>query len=203
MSRRSRVTVLEANPFFAAKILFDFVAEIAWPAVVLIVVLLFRDQIERLWSKLATVDVAGVKLTFDQRLAQAESAIQEEKNANVGMHGDIGEAQIISPADRFQRLLDISPSAAIVDKWVEIDNALRLLAERRNLNTKYGQPMMLIKTLLDAGAISQRVAGILDELRILRNLAAHPGGSSRVITRDEARRFGEVSDEVLALLLRK
>lgn len=190
--------------FAVAKLLLDFVAAIAWPTVVLLVIYIFRSQVGLLWGRLASFDVGGVRITFAQELDRVEQAVRAEE----GLRGHAPAIQIeavtpITPVERFQRLLEISPAAAILDKWLEVDNAIRRLAEDRQLDVKVGQPMALIRALRQDGIVSDRVANILDELRALRNLAAHPSGRSREISGEEAQRFGQVSDEVLRLLWRK
>ena len=183
------------------KEVFDFLSSFVWPAVVLILAFSFRDQISPLWARLASLNVGGVKLTFDKELEKIEQEVVEEANER----GAPFLLQRPAADDRFLRLLDIAPSAAIVNKWVDVELALRALAVQRNVPLRENEaPMHVIKALRQYNVIGERPEKILHQLRNLRNLAAHPNHPSfREISKEEALRFGAMADDILDLLSRK
>ncbi len=98
--------------------------------------------------------------------------------------------------ERFDALAEISPSAAVLEAWINIERALRELAHRKLLKERRLQPVhQLMRELRSLQIISPRLASMLDDLRALRNEAIHQI-TERQISLTEARRYKEIVDQV-------
>lgn len=185
------------------KAIFSLAGSLAWPAVALVIIFLFKTQLAQLWERLLSLDVPGLKVTFAQKLQTVEEQVSEEAQAAGGDVAFRRGARVID--DKFAQLVSLAPAAAIITKWADVDSALRELARRRDVSVGPNlQPMYVINELFSAGVIGARPAKILHELRSLRNLAAHPAsGVADSITKDQAVRFGVMADEMLSLLPQK
>lgn len=183
------------------KIFLPFLSSLAWPAVVLVVLFSFRQQVVKLWGRLTSLDVPGLKVTFDSALDRVEQAVDIAGAAAPAPGAQVPAPPVpLSEPEKFQLLADLSPSAAITTKWIEVDSAVRSLALQRGVPLNPPQPLYLIRRLRQSDIIGAKTANILDELRILRNLAAHPETADRSLSRDDASRFGELADKVVQLL---
>lgn len=70
----------------------DLVRAIAWPAVVLISVLLLRQPLSKLLPALQSLKAFGAEVTFDAALRQVERAAEAEASTDVEAIGTLAEA---------------------------------------------------------------------------------------------------------------
>jgi uncharacterized protein YutE (UPF0331/DUF86 family) len=87
-------------------------------------------------------------------------------------------------------LADISPRAAILEAWIELEGAAAVALRRRGASVsrqELQQPSRLADALITSGLLKPSQASLLSELRRLRNAAAH--ASDPKITAETAREF--------------
>jgi hypothetical protein len=151
----------------------DFVASLvgslAWPLAAIIIALLFRMQIAGLLNKIRRLTWGDKALDFAGTLDKLETASR-----------DVGPAEADAtkpshlPDERFQNLLRISPSAAILDAWRPVEQTLRQVGARKDYDPRILQsPTQIMKKLTEEGAITTPVYEMLRDLQRLRNVAAH------------------------------
>lgn len=171
----------------------SLIDSVTWPAAIAVAVFFLRKPIIALIPNLRTLKYKGLEVNFGEKLERLEQELKDEPPL----------AQIEPPSDRqtfsderFESLLEISPNAAILEAWNDIEQALRELAEAKNIDEHRGQSILyLSRVLRSREIISSRLAGMLDELRLLRNAAAHPTGERQLLITD-VRRYKEVADQV-------
>ena len=101
------------------------------------------------------------------------------------------------PDDRFQALLSISPSAAILDAWKPVERRLVTLGkEHFGPDTKYHPSQKIAENLSARGVLMSSVVGMMDDLRRIRNEASH----SKEVSVTDAVRFKQLASQVMSLL---
>ena len=95
------------------------------------------------------------------------------------------------------RLVEISPRAAILEAWIELEQVLFQLAEGYQLKAK--NPLHVIKFLTEKGVISKDFSQTLHEVRRLRNDASHV--PDFVVEEKEAQNFINLSSAIRLLLV--
>ena len=99
-----------------------------------------------------------------------------------------------------QLAIDLSPNLAVLEGWIEIERTLRTFARERGISLRRGSSVLyLTKVMRKRGLIDFQTSALLDDLRVLRNIAVHPY-EERQITVEEAERFVELSSQVVVIL---
>lgn len=175
----------------------DFVASLveslAWPVAAFAIALVFRKQLLTLLENLEEFGWGEARAKFSKRIDKAE---QVAESLPTPLNAPALPA---SPTeeDRFEQLLAISPSAAVLDAWNPIEISLRKVAEKHGVpSSRYVNPAGWVKELNKAGFLPMSVVTLVNELRKVRNVAAH----SDEVTVSDALRFRELSGRVKGVL---
>ena len=181
--------------FIAA--IFQSVVSLAWPAAVVICVLLFRERLRTLLP-LLRLKHKDTEISFRLEQAEEESAKIDLQPASLDLEPTPEEKS------RFEKVAEHSPRAAILEKRAELEQALRSIAISFWAGTTTSQPsprsMSLINSiriLRKEGIIDERTSALLDDLRAIGNQAAHSDDGTE-FTKDEALRFGKLADSTIA-----
>lgn len=177
---------------FVASIIGSMVA-LAWPAAVFGSVFLFRQELRTALPKLR-LKHGETEISF--KLDQAEQEVQQLPLEVT--------AEDLAPTpeehQRFLRLAEISPRAAILDARTEIEQtAFNLLKQKGERNHSRGL-LSTIRELRRLGMIDETASALLDNLRVIGNTAAHEDAE---ITSAEALRYAELANTALAVLNKK
>ena len=173
----------------------SIVGSIAWPIAAVVIACIFRAQIAGLLAKIRKLSWGDKVVDFADTLDKIESVSQDVIPPDVGV-----DAPSPLPDMRFQQLLSISPSAAILDAWRPIELRLRDIASKyeafavsypRALTTGH-----VIEKLYKGNIISSGVYETLRDLQRLRNAAAHEAE----VTATDAIRFQAFADKVMRAL---
>jgi thymidylate kinase len=146
-----------------------FIAELtkaaAWPVAMIVLAVMFRAELRRLLSRIKKGKVGSAEFEFEsevEKLAEEIAAMAPES-----------EGITLAPATvQFART---SPRDALLDAWIEIETALRSLAERHELltiQTRHNSTA-LIRALAKAELLPRAYVPGFMALRRLRNTAAH------------------------------
>ena len=165
---------------------------LAWPIAALLLVLLLRRQVgpalARLLDRATRVKApGGIEFEFGRELGKAreKSEALEIETARLAAPQPNFIKPAISPAepdDRYIALAKLSPEAAILDAFKQVE---RVLVENQHmLDANYQGPTgggratldQLVQELNAFNAISSEVVEQFRRVRNLRNLAAHPTG---------------------------
>jgi hypothetical protein len=173
---------------------------LAWPATIIVVVILLRHQLRSLVGDLRRLKYKDFEADFGKSL---ELATVEADKAGLPplppKSEALGATLITGP--RFERLAQASPRAAILDTWLDLEAAVRELASKHNVPaSEQVSVRALAQQLHIQEVLSQSDLKLFDTLRHLRNAAAH---SLAEITVDQAREFRTLALRLIDELNRK
>ncbi|MGY4515067.1 hypothetical protein [Lysobacter sp. HA18] len=169
---------------------------LAWPIALIVVFLLVRRQLIARLPDLESLEWKDFRFRFGRRVhelaTQTRQALVDTEAA--------GAAPLDGESHRLQ-LAEISPRAAILEAWIELEGAAAVALKRRGAKVtrqELQQPSRLADALITSGLLGASQAGLLSELRRLRNAAAHAADPK--ITADTAREFVGVAGAFERLL---
>jgi len=146
------------------------VEALAWPTSILITIWLFRRQIVQVLPQLRKVKYKDFEAEFGE-------AVRKLKAKAIPMLQPVNAEEVLPESSaKLERLVEISPSAAVQEAWKEIESAAKALIDRLGYKLDYGipTPYRLIERILEkTEIIEQRKLKIFNELRRLRNKVAH------------------------------
>ena len=174
------------------QLIVGLIQALAWPLVTLAIVLLLRKPIIVLLQNIEKMRWQGVELEFGKRLVNAEKDAKELKLPSAEKAKLPSFKQDMSLYERMKAIAEISPEAAVINSWKEVEIAAMQVAKSRRYPT-YGSRTVqkVIEDLIDDGLLDKGALGLYDNLRVLRNSAAHRSDYS--ITVSEAIRYIELS----------
>lgn len=185
----------------------QFVGETAWPATVLIALLLFHKPIALIVANLRIVKNGEWEFHFGQakeKAAEVYSRLPPPKASKLKTR-DLGTTNLQNLYATFERGPSVTASGLedILSKWTEIEEATRELASEVDSTTDWkSQPSeSVVRFLEERHKIDQQTAVSLRGLAQLRNLSIHaPEGR---LTTDRIGEFNSLADAVLYLLSTK
>lgn len=188
-------------------------AAYAWPALVLIIVILFRAELRTALNRLKNAKLpGGSEIAFDRILEEAEAAVILESassslmEANAGSeNGPTATSRVLAAGsepptfDRLylQELGKTSPSAAVMLAFRYIETEL---VKAVSDNGSMSMPVIKAITMLEQrGRIGPSDTMLLSEVRQLRNAVAHNGVDG--LDYANVVRYLRLVEEVLARLM--
>lgn len=184
---------------FAAAVIESLVkllSSLAWPAAVIAIVWILRERFSQILPFLK-IKYSGAEVSFE--LDKAEKKAAELPVA------DAAKTPATPPIDDvFERMVKLSPRAAVLEKRTRLEIALRQALERLSKINKM-MPILvpaqnlasLAKAFADSGYIDRETLALLNDLRVLGNKAAH---MPEEWTGEEAHRYGALADQVIAVI---
>jgi hypothetical protein len=146
--------------------------EAVWPAAVVTLALLFREEIARILRSIKRFTWGDKSVDLSEDL----DAIEQR----VSRYGLASEGNDIGLNDKFVRLIEHAPSAAILESWKELESLLREIALHLSLNGKSGYgSRRLIEHLFKNELIDGSERFVLVGLAEIRNKAVHTDEVSR------------------------
>lgn len=160
-------------------------AALAWPIALVVVFLLLRRHLLARMPDLESLEWKDFRFRFGRRMHEVvaearQTLVQAEAATTPPIDGETHRLQ----------LADISPRAAILEAWIELEGAAAIALRRKGAalpRQELQQPSRLADALITTGLLAPTQAGVLSELRRLRNAAAHAADPK--ITVDTAREF--------------
>ncbi|MBC9031823.1 hypothetical protein IAG41_05420 [Sphingomonas sp. JC676] len=175
----------------------DFIASLvdslAWPLAAVIIALVFHKQIGSLVAKVKTLKWGEAAVDFTEKLDKVETEAEALAHATDGQDTP---AVAAAPSGRFHELLAISPNAAILDTWSEVENEIRKLGKHHGLVDSPARPSRIGDQLVQSGVLPVGIHKMLAEMRSMRNQAAHGAQT----TPEDALRFYQLSQRTLAFI---
>lgn len=168
------------------------IATIAWPAALIGSVWLFKSELIALLP-LLKVKHKDWEVSF--RLDQAEKeAASLDTTANV-------PESLPTPEEinKFERIAEISPRAAILEVRSDLEEAVRALAKSSDLLTPKVQSFLgLTRLLRNREVIDAQTSALLDDLRVVGNNAAHSPNAD--FSKDDALRYRTLANQVISIM---
>jgi hypothetical protein len=144
---------------------------LAWPLTILLALLLLRRPLAELLPLLQRLRYKDLELDFGKRVQELASEIKKELPG-----GKESESARKRHQDRLTSLAQASPRAAVLEAWLEVEEAALEAAKRHGLKLTERErrsPATLEQALVDSGILDDNKQGIFSRLRNLRNAAAH------------------------------
>ncbi|HZX81063.1 MAG TPA: hypothetical protein VFE72_08950 [Lysobacter sp.] len=158
---------------------------LAWPVALVAIFLVLRRHLVARLPELESLEWKDFHLRFGRRVHQLAAEAQAALDP-----AEIASAPSIDGEARRRRLAEISPRAAILEAWIELEGAAAVALRRRGAaipQRELQQPSRLADALISSGLLGAGQATLLSELRRLRNAAAHAADPR--IDVDTAREF--------------
>lgn len=150
----------------------QIIDSLVWPAVIVFVVVLFRDKVTDLLPRLKRLKHKETEIEF----AEGVTELVQEREAQ-GIK-DQEAAQSDEYQDQFgflSRLANISPRSAVLEAFRIVETAAAKKAARLypNLESRYARSPLHLQKMLKGDVLSKNEFYQFDQLRKLRNEAAH------------------------------
>jgi hypothetical protein len=94
--------------------------------------------------------------------------------------------------------IGVPPGLVVLYAWQEIETALLEAATRHGIDRQRGSIKQIARQLEAAGVLPHEVVSIIDDLRVMRNRAAHGHESDLAVTPELAEEFRRLAERVVA-----
>lgn len=171
---------------FAAAILQSIVS-LAWPAVALITVLVFRARLMSLLP-FARLKYKEVELRFQDATKEAA------KLPEPAMTPDIEPTP--EEISKFEKMAKLAPRGAMLEVRANLEEAVREYAQIQGLSniSPYTSYSLLVRQLRQNDLIDRNTSALLDDLRAIGNAAAHNQSDP---TEEDALRYQELAQRLI------
>jgi len=174
----------------------SLVQSLAWPTAVVLCVWIFK---ERLQSLLPLLRLRYKELDVSFRLEKAEQDAAALPPPPQEPPGRALPPPTVEEQQRHNELAELHPVGAIAETSLEVEGAMRHLAEAAKLDLPPHSSMLnYVRLLRHRKIIDSKTAALADDLRVIRNNAMHQVGSP--ITTDDAKRYRALAEEVIKRL---
>lgn len=173
-----------------------FLSSIAWPAIALIFLIMFKSELARVVQRIAHLKYKDLELDFEkvkQTAKELHLEISQEKSAIESPVFTSLEDQILDAVER-------APSAAILLAWSGLETAIAAAVSRLAISPdspSYRSPIHNIEMLASNGRLSKSYEKLLHEMRVLRNKVAHEQESILSISQDQAMNYAATAIELI------
>lgn len=167
---------------------------LAWPAVVVFLVLMLKKPITELIPLLRKLKYKELEMEFSETVAALKSESDTSKAA-VGTP-EISQTQ---PQNRLLQLVSFSTRAAIMEAWLEVEAAATAAASSfwsQPPSDTFKNSPRLGEYLLQCKVIDAKQLEIFNKLKQLRNKAAH--AEELNLSEHDARSYVELASELAA-----
>jgi len=175
----------------------ELVKALAWPVTALIIFLALRKPLVGIIPYLQRVKIKDVELDWSRQVRE----VAEELERALPVSAPLSEAGR-EFHQRLARLAPQSPRAVILEAWLQLEDAAIAAAKKAGLQLSSQElrtPQLLGKALEGAGILTGEKLDVYNELRNLRNAAAH--ASELVVEPDTALEYADAAIRLAEYLL--
>jgi hypothetical protein len=181
----------------------DFTASaihsLAWPLLILALVLIFHDQIIALAGKLASFEGFGLKVNFSEGVDQLAAQVEEPAPSPARAPKD-GPAMRFdqTPGGRDTKFSRSSRGGTndVLKAWLRIEQAIRDAATENDVRSLGSKPLEILADLEREDILGEDTVAQVEEARKLRNAVAH--GQATDFTSSAARRYVETASLIVS-----
>ena len=183
-----------------ANLFIRIIEAIIWPVTVLIIILIFRQQFKRALLTLSKLRIKDIEVEFDKNLKDAENKAEELQIVYPEEIRKIPEPlELTSLYERLLEITKISPRAAITEAWRTIELYTMQAANAQGITVGGAiAGKKTIRKLIDKGKLEEGVIHLYENLRSMRNKAAH--AQEFEIDSAEAARYVDIALSITNLL---
>jgi hypothetical protein len=175
----------------------SMVGSLAWPIVVLTLLILLRKNLGALAERIEEFSFGGAKAVFRKNLAEAR-----ERELSLRAHSDIKPSNILTKPD-LAEFMTSYPDLAVIDAFRDVEELLIATRDALDLPAQMNLPT-IVRKLMERQLINRETAQLFENLRRARNAAAHQRGSitpgEATDFKDSAAVLRQVFSDVLAKL---
>lgn len=176
----------------------------SWPVIIGLVVVLLRTPLGSALKRVTDFEGFGVKSRFGEGIQRAEDAVEQLSTPPASISPAEPAEEPIDLAEQLSTIAAISPGAAVVISWNEIEQSLGHLYRQSGNDLWPGiSPYVAMSELIDQGIIPKTLGKPLNELRNLRNSVAHglaePNTAEALAYLQIAQNVQAILDGILAL----
>jgi len=171
------------------------VKALAWPLTVFLVALVFRHEMRGILKRLSRVKYGDLEAHFEKDLEKAE---RNATQIQIPFDRTL-EATKPTEYERMIQLIEISPCAAIMEAWREIELAASRAIQAADIKVKrkiIGTPE--VWELLHLGLLSKDMFMLYSDLRHLRNKVAH--SPTFDLSENLTKRYVDLASKIIAKL---
>jgi hypothetical protein len=149
----------------------ELVKALAWPASVVTIVLILRRPLAGLIPLLHKLKYKDLELEFGRGVEEVKAEVLAELPTSPTPKALSAGASAV-----LVKLAEMSPRAAVTEAWRQVEGALIEAAKRKGVDLPPRQvalPIYVLRALQAKGALDPGKVAIFNDLRALRNSAAH------------------------------
>lgn len=154
-----------------ASLIIELLRILIWPAAATISVYILRTPLSSIIGRLSSLRYKEIEARFTQVLDQADEALED-----LPLPESTEPPKLPSKATGSELAQYISPRTEILEAWIRIEVELIDVADRLNLtisSARASSPSSLLEGIFQTGYLDSMIASLIEDLRILRNEAAH------------------------------
>jgi hypothetical protein len=158
---------------------------IAWPFTIFALAILFRHEVRAVLGRLSRLKYKELEATFDESLREVERIASA---VTIPPLERVRQSEKLTPGaeERLDRLVEISPRAAITEAWIEVESAISFAAERLGISSGGAvSQAKIVQMLHEKRIMNDEVVTTYNRLRSLRNEAIHAQDFALPITETE------------------
>jgi hypothetical protein len=183
------------NGYSLIAAIFQAIASLGWPIAFVVVAWIFKKELKTLLPQLR-LKYKDLDVSF--RLHEAEKEAR-----NLPAPTQPSEISPPTPEERskFEKIAELSPRSAILELYSELEDAIQSYAIATGLlqegahRLHWAVRRSLIRKLREQELIDSTTAALLDDLRAIRNNAAH--NPEVILTTEDALRFRELTEKLV------
>jgi hypothetical protein len=179
----------------------SIVGSLAWPASVVITVLILRRALNKLLPELNRLKYKDLELEFGKEVAQAK--IEIEASPEIKQLPGTGQPEAAPDAAYLSALAEISPRAAVLEAWLPFEVALGRVAQKLDLTDRGHALQMprMIDALVTRRVLTTEEGRAISRLREVRNKVVHARDVD--LATDSVAEFARVLSEVTVAMERR
>lgn len=157
---------------------------------------LFKGELRSLLQRVSQFKYGDVEARFEVGLAEAEAKVSSIEHIRPSLPP---RPEISSKLESLRRIADLSPRAAIMEAWVLVESSAGKSGFVQGVTIPRVNPHLYVEELVRTGKLPKGSDSLLDQMRKLRNQAAHLPDFS--LNRDEADRYLLLAARMSELIL--
>jgi hypothetical protein len=169
---------------------------LAWPFAVIWVAYLFKGELRSLLLRISQLKYKDIEAKFESGLTEAEAKVTAIEKSTPS---SLQRPEITSKLEQLRRIADVSPRAAIMEAWMLVEDAAGKSGFVQGAAIPRVNPRLFVKELVHLGKLPMGSDSLLDQMRQLRNQAAHLPDFS--LNQDEADRYLRLAASMSGLIL--
>ena len=173
----------------------NLIVGIAWPVAVVWIAYVFKGELKSLLRRVSQLKYKDLEAQFGAGLALAESEVSSLQAAPPAAP----RPELLSKLESLRRISDVSPRAAILEAWVLVEDAAGRSGFVQGASIPRINPHLYVEELVRLGKLPAGNDSLLDQMRKLRNQAAHMPDFT--VDQDEADRYLQLATRMSELIL--